>query len=147
MISKWFCCRHPASTHHCPTHSLELLEPDIWQLQNNRRLSSVSTTHMRSGGGPGGHPVMGLSTMERSRRRSSHLRSTSSQLNTIVTLPVKDRGEMVGVSVSRSSLGPISSSSAARYHHPHQQQQHHSHDNPYYQPRSSEISEYNPTPR
>ena len=134
-------CSPSTSTHHCPTHSLELLEPDIWQLQNHRRLSSVSTTHMRP---VGGHPVMGLSTMERSRRRSSHLRSTSSQLNTIVTLPVKDRGEMVGVSVSRSSLGPVSSSS--RYHHPHQQQ-HHSHDNPYYQPRSSEMSEYNPTPR
>ena len=131
-------------------NSLEVLESDtVWELQH-RRLSSVSTNLMRQQQQEQsrvsstasqdhdrnwtGHVITNVT--EHSRRKSSHLRS-SSGLNTTmttVTLPRQDRSQLT---LTRSSQGQ-SRRSQHRYQH------HSSHDNPYYQPRSSEKSEYTP---
>ena len=119
-------------------NSLEVLQSDVWELQH-RRLSSVSTNLVRQQEQSRmssavsqehdrnwtGHVITNVT--EHSRRKSSHLRSS---LNTTVTLPRQDQSQLT---LTRSSQGR------------HERYQHHSsHDNPYYQPRSSEKSEYTP---
>lgn len=114
----------------CPTHSLEMLGADVWEMQS-RRLSSVSS-HLQDQ-----EPVPASLGRGRPRRsaagqggQTQHLRSqATSHPNTAhtQTLP-RPRPEL-----TRGHTGSFRHGG---------QSHHYSHDNPYYQSRSSEKSEH-----
>ena len=134
-----------------------MLEPDIWQLQN-RRLSSISA--YMGAPGPGGHSDQcqhdrrassGLHMSgEHYRKKSYHLKS--SNVNMLSTLPRKRPGDTdTDISHNTRHLSPqlqqpgLQASTLSRPYHEHNINT--LQDNPYYQPRSSDISEYIITPR
>ena len=132
-----------------------MLEPDIWQLQN-RRLSSISA--YMGAPGPGGHgdqcdmrPSSGLyMSGDHYRRKSYHLKSSNTNMmSTLPRLrppgePDTDHSHMRHLSpqLQQSGLQAATLSRPCHEHNINTLQ-----DNPYYQPRSSDISEYMITPR
>ena len=138
--------RHPSQCPAHTTHSLELLEPDIWQLQH-RRLSSVSTmaaprTHLRSSASsqlPSAVASVGVATSTLPRREPREHADIADPNQDSYSKDSRDPRDFREHREHREvGVGPRHS----RHQHPH-----HAGDNPYYQPRSADLSEYNVTPR